>query len=79
MALVPCKVCGTLNSDEAEICLSCEYPVKGRKRPIIFQWAAIAVIIALSVPLLISLVNLIKPKPEQPLQNPGKVTKSLVE
>jgi uncharacterized paraquat-inducible protein A len=32
MALVPCKECGTLNSSEAEICLSCEYPVKGRPK-----------------------------------------------
>ena len=74
MALVPCRVCGTLNSDQAEICLSCEHPVKGRKRPVIFQWAAVAVILALSIPLLMSLVNLIRPKPKQPLQNPGKVT-----
>lgn len=45
MALVPCNVCGTLNSDEAEICLSCEYPIKGRRRPVIFQWAALLLLI----------------------------------
>jgi len=40
MALVPCKECGTLNSSEAEICLSCEYPVKGRPKTNWVKWFA---------------------------------------
>ncbi len=38
MALVPCKECGTLNSSEAEICLSCEYPIKGRSKTNLVKW-----------------------------------------
>lgn len=60
MALEPCKVCGTLNSSEEEICLSCGYPTKGRKRPAIFQIAAIILVLAFSVPLIMTLINLIQ-------------------
>jgi hypothetical protein len=42
MALVPCKVCGTLNSEHAEICLSCEFPTKGRSKKQVWQWVALA-------------------------------------
>jgi uncharacterized paraquat-inducible protein A len=42
MALVPCKVCGTLNSEHAEICLSCEFPTKGRSKKQVWQWFALA-------------------------------------
>ncbi|MEM9136637.1 MAG: hypothetical protein AAGB01_04730 [Cyanobacteria bacterium P01_F01_bin.42] len=52
MALVPCKVCGTLNSEDAEICLSCEYPTRGRKRPAVFQWAAIVLLVLFSAPVI---------------------------
>jgi uncharacterized paraquat-inducible protein A len=51
MALVPCKECGTLNSSEAEICLSCEYPVKGRTRTNWFKWIALLLALMLGVPL----------------------------
>ncbi len=57
MALVPCKVCGTLNSDEAEICLSCEFPVQGRKRPAIYQWAALGLFALFVAPLLAIALN----------------------
>ena len=70
MALEPCNVCGTLNSDEAEICLSCGYPTKGRKRPAIFQWAAIVLAFAFALPMILGLINLIKPQPKpQPNHN----------
>ena len=52
MALVPCKVCGSLNSEQEEICLSCGYPTQGRKRPLIFQLAAIIIVLALVIPAL---------------------------
>lgn len=73
MSLEPCKVCGVLNSSEEEICLSCGYPTKGRKRPIIFQIAAIVVILALLLPLIVTLFNLIKPQQEP---QPSTTTKT---
>jgi len=51
MALVPCKECGTLNSSEAEICLSCEYPVKGRPKTNWFKWLALLLASLLVIPL----------------------------
>ncbi|NJK41372.1 MAG: hypothetical protein HC934_08495 [Acaryochloridaceae cyanobacterium SU_2_1] len=63
MALEPCRVCGTLNSTEAEICLSCEFPTKGRRRPIIYQWAALGLFLVLTVPLFIVFIYHMKPKP----------------
>jgi hypothetical protein len=62
MALEPCRVCGTLNSTEAEICLSCEFPTKGRRRPAIFQWAAVGVVMILAIPLFMVLFHQVKPK-----------------
>lgn len=47
MALEPCNVCGTLNSSDADICLSCGYPTKGQKRSVVYQWVAIALLIAI--------------------------------
>ncbi len=64
MALEPCNVCGSLNSDEAEICLSCGYPTQGRKRPAIFQWAAILVVLLIAIPLLGSLLARLKSSPK---------------
>lgn len=64
MALEPCKVCGSLNSDQAEICLSCGYPTQGRKRPAVFQWAAILVVLIIAIPLLSSLFTRLKPAPQ---------------
>ncbi|MGB3654730.1 MAG: hypothetical protein WBA41_26480 [Rivularia sp. (in: cyanobacteria)] len=65
MSLEPCKVCGVLNSSEEEICLSCGYPTKGRKRPVVFQIAAIILVLVFLVPLVATLINLIKPSQEQ--------------
>ncbi len=62
MALIPCNVCGTLNSEEAEICLSCEYPIRGRRRSPLFMWAAILMFATLTVPLLAFLLTLWKPQ-----------------
>jgi uncharacterized paraquat-inducible protein A len=53
MALVPCKECGTLNSSEAEICLSCEYPVKGRPKTNWFKWLALILASMLAIPLVL--------------------------
>jgi uncharacterized paraquat-inducible protein A len=67
MALVPCRVCGTLNSEDTEICLSCEYPITGRPRNQIFQWAALVVVAAIALPFLASVAqNLLQPKPARP-------------
>ncbi len=70
MALVPCKVCGSLNSDQAEICLSCGYPTQGRKRPMIFQIAAIVIVLAFVAPTLLTAISWIKLqlKPSSPPQ-----------
>jgi hypothetical protein len=65
MSLEPCKVCGVLNSSEEEICLSCGFPTKGRKRPVVFQIAAIILVLAFLVPLIVTLINLIKPEQKQ--------------
>lgn len=62
MALVPCNVCGTLNSENAEICLSCEYPIKGSRRPEIFKWAAILLFILFTVPLINLALSYVRPK-----------------
>ena len=51
MALIPCKECGTLNSSEAEICLSCEYPVKGRPKTNWFKGLALLLVLILAISL----------------------------
>ena len=60
MALVPCNVCGTLNSDGAEICLSCEYPIKGSRRPQLFKWAALLLFVLFMTPLINIVINNIR-------------------
>ncbi|NJN23730.1 MAG: hypothetical protein HC810_04160 [Acaryochloridaceae cyanobacterium RL_2_7] len=60
MALVPCNVCGTLNSENAQICLSCEYPIKGHRRPAIFQWVAIGLFALFTIPLINMALNAIQ-------------------
>ncbi len=65
MSLEPCKVCGVLNSSEEEICLSCGFPTKGRKRPVIFQIAAVILLLAFLIPLISTLFNLIQPQQKQ--------------
>ncbi|BAY80876.1 hypothetical protein NIES267_03410 [Calothrix parasitica NIES-267] len=64
MSLEPCKVCGVLNSSEEEICLSCGFPTKGRKRPVVFQIAAIILVLVFVIPLITTLLSLIKPQQE---------------
>ncbi len=64
MALEPCRVCGVLNSTDAEICLSCEFPTKGRRRPAIFQWAAIGLFVLFTIPLVMTVMNQFKSKPQ---------------
>ena len=68
MSLEPCKVCGTLNPAEVEICLSCGYPTQGNKRPVIFRWVAIALIICFALPFTAGVINwfLLQLKPESP-------------
>lgn len=66
MALEPCRVCGALNSTEAEICLSCEFPTKGRRRPIIFQVAAMGLFVLFIVPLVMTVMNHLKSAPKRP-------------
>ena len=67
MALVPCKVCGSLNPEHTEICLSCGYPTQGHKRSPIFQWTAIGLFFMFTIPLILSFmgwVNLQFKKPK---------------
>ena len=68
MSLEPCKVCGSLNAAETEICLSCGYPTQGNKRPVIFRWVAIALIICFALPFVSGVINwiLLQLKPESP-------------
>ena len=72
MALKPCRVCGTLNAEGVDTCLSCGHDPEGNKRPAIFRYAAIAVVACLAIPLITSLINLVleqtKPKTPQPTQ-----------
>ncbi|WP_319423360.1 hypothetical protein [Pleurocapsa sp. FMAR1] len=76
MSLEPCKVCGTLNAAETEICLSCGYPTQGNKRPAIFRWIAIALIICFALPFLSGLINwvLLQLNPKSPSQPSPKVS-----
>jgi uncharacterized paraquat-inducible protein A len=73
MALVQCKECGTLNSSEAEICLSCEYPIQGRARTNWFKWIAIILALMIGLPLAIqavqSIASQINSQPTKPSVN----------
>lgn len=60
MALVPCKVCGTLNSEHAEICLSCEYPIKGRPEKERMRWVALGLALMIGLPLAFYTIDLVK-------------------
>ncbi|MEO0927805.1 MAG: hypothetical protein AAFR63_13080 [Cyanobacteria bacterium J06631_6] len=57
MSLEPCQVCGTLNAEGTEICLSCGHPTKGNKRPVIFRWIAIALVVCFALPFLSGVVQ----------------------
>jgi hypothetical protein len=72
MSLVPCRECGTLNSSKAEICLSCEYPIKGRQKTNLFRWVALLLAFCLGVPLVIWSIELLSPKPQP--EQPGQTT-----
>lgn len=60
MALVPCKECGTLNSEHAEICLSCEFPIKGRSKKHSWQWVALGMALLIGAPMAMYALDLIK-------------------
>jgi hypothetical protein len=76
MSLKPCKVCGTLNPEGVETCLSCEHPTQGNPRPAIFRYAAIALIICFALPFLSGLINwvLLQLKPKSPPPNQSQVS-----
>ncbi|PSB01084.1 hypothetical protein [Merismopedia glauca] len=70
MALVPCKECGTLNSSDAEICLSCEYPIRGRSKTNWLKWVAIILALMLGLPVVLATIDIAKtglqPQSSQP-------------
>jgi uncharacterized paraquat-inducible protein A len=69
MALVPCKECGTLNSSEAEICLSCEYPIRGRAKTNWWKWVALILAVSFGLPVLLYAIDIAKNSPQpQPSQ-----------
>lgn len=72
MALVPCKECGTLNSSEAEICLSCEYPVKGRPKTNWFKWLALLLALILVIPLALYTIQTLSTQTNEPPSPPTK-------
>jgi RNA polymerase subunit RPABC4/transcription elongation factor Spt4 len=76
MALEPCKVCGTLNAAETEICLSCGYPTEGKKRPAIFRWVAIALVVCFALPFLSGIINwvMLQFQPESPTPTQPEVS-----
>ena len=76
MALKPCKVCGTLNAEGVDTCLSCGNDPERSKRPAIFRYAAIAVAVSLTMPLVLGLFDWIlwQLKPKSPQPNPSKVS-----
>lgn len=69
MTLKPCKVCGTLNSHDTDICLSCGYPPQGRQQPLIFTLTAIGLATFLALPPLLSLIQSL-PAPDSPPTQP---------
>ena len=66
MALVPCKECGTLNSLEAEICLSCEYPVKGRPKTNWLKGLALLLALILVIPLALYALQTVSTQTNEP-------------
>ncbi|MEM9218596.1 MAG: hypothetical protein AAGD25_30175 [Cyanobacteria bacterium P01_F01_bin.150] len=66
MALEPCNVCGALNSSDAEICLSCGYSTKGRKRSVLYQWVAIALFAGMVSLMIAGIVDAINAPPKLP-------------
>ena len=73
MALIPCKECGTLNSSEAEICLSCEYPVKGRPKTNWVKWLALLLALIFVIPLALYTIGTVSTQTNvQPSGTPAK-------
>jgi uncharacterized paraquat-inducible protein A len=70
MALVPCRECGTLNSDQSEICLSCEYPIKGRAKTNGFKWLAILLAAMFGLPLGMMALETLRQREPAPPQSP---------
>jgi hypothetical protein len=70
MALVPCKECGALNSSEVEICLSCEYPVKGRPKTNWFKGLALLLVLILAIPLVLSTIQIVSNQKNEPSSPP---------
>jgi uncharacterized paraquat-inducible protein A len=70
MSLVPCRECGVLNSSEAEICLSCEFPIKGRQKTNRLRWVALLLAAMLGVPFAVlsaqTILTHLQPQPTQP-------------
>jgi RNA polymerase subunit RPABC4/transcription elongation factor Spt4 len=60
MALVPCKECGTLNSENTEICLSCEFPIQGRSKKHLWQWVALGMALLIGAPMAMYALDLLK-------------------
>lgn len=73
MSLVPCKVCGTLNSEDAEICLSCEFPTKGRGKKDWYKWVALGLALMFGLPLAIQAFHILSAQiQQQPVQSKPK-------
>lgn len=72
MALVPCKECGTLNSSEVEICLSCEYPTKGRPKTNWFKWLALLLALSLVIPLALHTIATVSTQTNELSSPPAK-------
>ena len=80
MALKPCKVCGTLNAEGVETCLSCGHDPEKSKRPAIFRYLAVAIILCLALPVASGLINwiLLQLQPESPTPSQPQVSLSEV-
>ena len=66
MALEPCRVCGTLNSKNADVCLSCGHPINGRRRSPVYQWAAIILLLSMVSLIITGIVDAINAPPPVP-------------
>ena len=72
MALVPCKECGTLNSSETEICLSCEYPVLGRPKTNWVKSLALLLALIFVIPLALYMIQTVSTQTNEPFSLPDK-------
>lgn len=70
MPLVRCKECGTPNSDQAEICLSCEYPIKGRASTNWLKRVAILLAVLIGLPVALAAWETLRPQPGSSPQVP---------